>query len=496
VSTQLSQFQTLASPRNLSSVSRIGLRSQWTILRFALLSVDFFMLMAAFKVAYWIRFEVNLSVSPEVIASQQYYFSISVMLAAACLSLFAIGGLYRFENLLGGTWEYSKLLNACTFAFLSIVVLTFAMPTFIIARGWVFGGWLLAAFFVTLGRFLIRRVAYALRNKGYFLVRAAIVGINSEARALAEELSDWRASGVELVGHVVETVPSQASGATPVIGHLDDLERLIEEHEIRDLIVAMTALNRDQLLTLCELINPLSGVNLRLSSGLFEVLTTRVRVKNLGWVPCVSLEKIRLNVLEQSVKAVFDFGLSLLGLIALSPLLLLLALLVKIDSPGPVLHRRRVLGMGGKPFDAFKFRTMYVNGDEILARHPEQLLQLREEQKLKDDPRVTRLGQWLRKTSLDELPQLFNVLMGQMSLVGPRMISPEEGEKYGRLKLSLLTVKPGITGLWQVSGRSNLSYEERVRLDIHYVRYYSVWTDLQILFVQTLPAVLKSRGAY
>jgi lipopolysaccharide/colanic/teichoic acid biosynthesis glycosyltransferase len=154
------------------------------------------------------------------------------------------------------------------------------------------------------------------------------------------------------------------------------------------------------------------------------------------------------------------------------------------------------LGIGGLEFDAFKFRTMVVNGDEVLANYPALQEELATTHKLKDDPRVTRVGRILRQLSLDELPQLFNVLLGQMSLVGPRMISLDEAKEYGRMKLNLLTVKPGLTGLWQVSGRSDLSYEERVRLDMDYVRNYSIWLDLQILFFQTLPVVLKGHGAY
>ncbi|MCS7260864.1 MAG: sugar transferase, partial [Anaerolineae bacterium] len=158
-------------------------------------------------------------------------------------------------------------------------------------------------------------------------------------------------------------------------------------------------------------------------------------------------------------------------------------------------YRRRVLGVGGREFDAFKFRTMYVNGDEILKQHPEAAEALRNHHKCAWDPRVTRLGRILRRTSLDELPQLFNVLLRQMSLVGPRMISPAELEKYGKWGMNLLTIPPGITGLWQVSGRADLSYEERVRLDMSYIRNYTIWLDLQILW-RTIPAVLQCRGAY
>jgi len=175
-----------------------------------------------------------------------------------------------------------------------------------------------------------------------------------------------------------------------------------------------------------------------------------------------------------------------------------------VESAQEVLWTQSVQGeelaksdsIGGRHFNAYKFRTMYVDGDTILQRSPELAAELRSNHKLKRDPRVTRVGRWLRRYSLDELPQLFNVLLGQMALVGPRMISPQEAEKYGRHKLNLLSVKPGITGLWQVNGRSELSYEERVKLDMYYIRNYSVWLDLQILLVQTLPAVIRGQGAY
>jgi len=153
------------------------------------------------------------------------------------------------------------------------------------------------------------------------------------------------------------------------------------------------------------------------------------------------------------------------------------------------------MGVNGKKFDAFKFRTMHVNGNAILEKYPELKKELAENHKLKHDPRVTKVGAFLRKWSLDELPQLLNVLRGEMSIVGPRMISPEETEKYTKWELNLLTVRPGITGLWQVNGRSDVSYEERVRLDMYYIRNWSIWFDIQLL-IQTIPAVLKRRGAY
>jgi len=198
---------------------------------------------------------------------------------------------------------------------------------------------------------------------------------------------------------------------------------------------------------------------------------------------------------EDALKRALDLSLTVPGLIVLSPLLLALALVVKLDSPGPVLYRRRVMGRGGTPFDGLKFRTMAVNGDEILAAYPELLAQWRRDHKVRDDPRITRSGRWMRKMSLDELPQLFNVLRGEMSLVGPRMIAPVELARYGDRAGELLTVQPGITGLWQVSGRADVQGEARVQLDLEYVRRRSFWLDIKLLLL-TVPVLVRAKGAY
>jgi exopolysaccharide biosynthesis polyprenyl glycosylphosphotransferase len=236
-------------------------------------------------------------------------------------------------------------------------------------------------------------------------------------------------------------------------------------------------------------------VRLRMSSGLYEIITTGLSVKEFAYVPLVGVNRVRLTGVDRVMKALLDYSLTILMLIFLLPLFALVAILVRIESPGPALHRRRVMGLNGRQFDAFKFRTMHVNGEEILASHPELQDELARTQKLRNDPRVTRMGRILRRFSLDEFPQLFNVLKGEMSLVGPRMISPEEMARYDQWGINLLTIRPGMTGLWQVSGRSDLSYEDRVRLDMHYIRNWSIWLDTQLLF-QTIPAVLRARGAY
>ncbi|QBD81737.1 sugar transferase [Ktedonosporobacter rubrisoli] len=200
------------------------------------------------------------------------------------------------------------------------------------------------------------------------------------------------------------------------------------------------------------------------------------------------------SVLYHASKRFLDFTLSLIGLILLVPVFLIIAICIKLDDGGEVLHFREIIGLHGRRFFALKFRTMITNADDYLAKHPELRRKYLQNMKLDRDPRITRVGRFLRKTSLDELPQLFNVLLGQMSLVGPRMIHPSELPRYGEWANKRLAVKPGITGLWQISGRQHISYSERVLLDMRYIDHRSLFIDLAIL-VKTFKVFVIHTGA-
>lgn len=211
-------------------------------------------------------------------------------------------------------------------------------------------------------------------------------------------------------------------------------------------------------------------------------------------VPCESAVAPRARpVWATAIKRTLDIFAAVFGLLILSPLLVVVAAVVKLQDRGPILHRRRVVGANGS-FDAFKFRSMHPNADQVLESDPVLRRSFQEQFKLRNDPRVTPIGSLLRKHSLDELPQLFNVLLGQMSLVGPRMITEPELEKYGEHQPLLLSVKPGLTGYWQVKGRQNVGYKQRVAMDIHYIQHWSLTLDLRIL-LQTPWKVLKGEGA-
>lgn len=473
--------------------------TQWRLLVVTLVFSDILMTTLGFRLAYFFRFEINLPIFYlEFIPSISRYQRLVLILLPLWLVIFAVSGLYDRKKLLGGTDEYALVFNATTVGMFIVISAGFLQPFFVIARGWLILAWGFTFMLAAIGRFIIRRLVYYLRHQGYFLTPAVIVGANDEGLSLARQLLTWKTSGLHILGFI-DNKFSQGTHLFDqlyILGGVDQLDKIIEACEVEEIILASSAFSsRDKLLDIFKRYGVASDVNVRLSSGLYEIITTGLTVKEFAYVPLVEINQVRLTGVDKFLKLVLDYTITIPGLIIISPFLLIIALAIKFDSPGPVIHKRRVMGVNGHKFDAFKFRTMHTNGDEILEAYPDLKAELSANHKLKYDPRITRVGNFLRKTSLDELPQLFNVLKREMSLVGPRMISPAEIEKYDHWDINLLTVAPGITGLWQVSGRSDVTYEQRVRLDMHYIRNWSIWLDLQLL-LQTIPAVIKARGAY
>ena len=486
--------QPVSRVRRIQVLDRFG---PWRAYILSLVIADVLMAAAAFRVAYWVRFELQLPLFHlEALSSISHYQGLVLAILPVLSAVFAVAGLYRKENLLGGPEEYSRVFRGTTTAMLLVLIAGFLRPELLFARGWLIGAWALSFLTISIGRFLLRRVIYYLRGHGYYLTPAVIVGANAEGVSLGEQLAQWSTSGLYVVGFVDGSAQDLAIDTPfPVLGSRSDLDDIINAHHVEEVILATSALSRDDMLAIFRKYGFSSRINLRMSSGLFEIITTGLNVKEFAYVPLVGINKVRLTGSDRFLKAALDYALVVPGLMVISPLLFLIALLVKLSSPGPIIYRRRVMGVNGRQFDAFKFRTMYTNGGEILADSPELQAQLSKHHKLRDDPRVAPLGRFLRKYSLDELPQLFNVLRREMSLVGPRMISPEEMGQYDQWGLNLLTVQPGITGLWQTRGRSDISYDERVRLDMHYIRNWTIWLDLQLLW-QTIPVVIRGRGAY
>lgn len=477
---------------------KIQKKYEWSFFIALLISIDLAMAILAFRVAYWVRFSLNFPIFQQDVNPSLFQYSILfVILIPVWIIVFSMTGLYNRQNLLSGTREFSLLFNGITIAAFVLILGGFFSGAMVFARGWLLITWILAVVFTGLGRFILRRTVLKLRRFGFFTSRTVIVGVNEESHLLAEQLGNWEYSGLYLVGFIDDKTPvgNTVYKSLCTLGPMENLDKIIQRYGIKDVILSGSALSREQVLYLYNQYGTSNRINLRMSSGLYEIITTGLRVQDFAGVPLVTVNKVRLTGTDQALKVILDYTFTILAMVAIIPLFIIISIALKLDSRGPIIHRRRVMGVNGRQFDAFKFRTMYVNGNEILDAHPDLKEELAKNHKIKNDPRVTRVGKWLRKSSMDEIPQFFNILRNQMSVVGPRMISPEELNEFKQWGMNLLTVKPGITGLWQVSGRSDVSYAERVRLDMYYIRNWSIWMDLRLLF-RTIPAVLSRRGAY
>ena len=339
-------------------------------------------------------------------------------------------------------------------------------------------------------RFARKWAFHRLKSRGVHKMNVLIIGAGRVGNDLLRQLKSSRSSGLQFVGFLDDD-----TGKEGVIGRISDLETVIHRHDVDILYITIPSER--------ELINRLLqrfykyDIDIRIipehydhTSSVFEYRHD----KELDY-PYLQLVKTPLRGLNLMIKRAMDLLLASAGILLLSPLFALIALLIKLDSRGPVLFRQKRIGKNGAPFMMYKFRSMVHDAEaqkKRLKKHNEMDGPVF---KIKQDPRVTRVGAFLRKYSLDELPQLFNVVAGQMSLIGPRPPLPEEVAKYSDHHWRRLDVRPGMTGLWQVSGRNNLSFEEWIRLDIEYIERWSFGLELKIL-LKTIPVVLKGKGAY
>jgi Undecaprenyl-phosphate galactose phosphotransferase WbaP len=336
-----------------------------------------------------------------------------------------------------------------------------------------------------------------LANFSWWGASAIVVGTGETGVSIFQSLRDNPTWGLRPVGMVDDRVRLPgAAGA--YLGNASDMERLVKKHGVTWCIVAIPDRPRADVLRLVDSYAGLIPNSLVVPdlAGLPSLWTAAV---DCGGFPGLRLKERLLMPIPKLAKRVMDLLLATSIAVALLPMFLALAAIVKLTSRGPIFFSQDRIGLNGEAFRIWKFRTMVVNAEEVLAKYLDENSELKAEweknSKLKKDPRITGIGHLLRKTSLDEFPQIWNVLTGDMSLVGPRPIWESDLEKYGKSSELYLRVRPGITGLWQVSGRNNTTFEQRVQLDGYYVRNWSPWLDLCILLV-TVRVVLLREGAY
>lgn len=340
-----------------------------------------------------------------------------------------------------------------------------------------------------------------MRSKGLLQIPVIIIGAGKTAELLANTITNDAGMGYKIVGLLEDNkVQHGLLDQFPVLGTFDDAEKVITETGVNRVFIAAPGLEDEKLGMLIYRVQPLVE-NIGVIPNFVGIPTGSVEVESVFSEKLLIL-RLKNNLarpLNRMVKTIFDYTLTLIGTICISPILLIIAAWIYYDSPGPVIFKHIRIGKNSKPFPCYKFRSMCVDSKEklaeLLANDPAAREEWERDFKLKNDPRITRSGAFLRKTSLDELPQIFNVLKGEMSLVGPRPIIHEELERYGEFVGDYLMVKPGITGMWQVSGRSDIEYTERVQLDTWYVRNWSVWIDIVLLF-KTFAVVALRKGAY
>ena len=335
------------------------------------------------------------------------------------------------------------------------------------------------------------------RAKGRYTRRVIVVGRGGAVVELTSRLRRETTAGLDVVAACV-TFPDRARVADRLgvqVGGLDEVVDLALRLGAQT--IAVTSASETAAQYLRELSWQLegTGIELLVAPGLIEVAGPRLHIRPFEGLPLLAVEQPRFEGWRRLVKGAVDRGFAALAIVLLSPAMAVLALAVRLSSPGPALYRQERVGINGRTFTMFKFRSMGVNAAQRLAEIRAANISDGLLFKMREDPRVTPVGRWLRRLSLDELPQLFNILGGSMSLVGPRPPLPDEVAQYDSAVTRRLLVKPGLTGLWQISGRSDLPWEEAVRLDLRYVENWSLALDISILF-KTFAAVIASRGAY
>lgn len=346
-------------------------------------------------------------------------------------------------------------------------------------------------------RYIMKRI---LCHFDIFRIPILIIGGGKTAEVLVKGIKDNYGEMYKIIGILEDYERNEELRQYPVLGGFRDAERIIKERAINNVVIAAPGLVQNDIISLVNRVQPLVH-NLSIVPNLIAIPMSGIKAERF-FNEKIMLLRLKNNLaspLNRWIKYTFDFICTLIGTVIISPLLLLIAAWIYFDSPGPVIFRHVRIGKNGREFGCYKFRTMCMDADkklaELLANDAAARAEWERDFKLKNDPRVTKVGKFLRKTSLDELPQIFNVLKGEMSLVGPRPVVEAELEKYGEYLDDYFMVRPGITGMWQVNGRSDTTYEERVHMDSWYVRNWSIWIDIMLLW-RTVKSVIKCEGAY
>lgn len=468
-------------------------------LSIAVAITDVVLINLAMAIAYWLRYGLQwfAAVDEANFVSYSAFFPISLALTILLLGIYKLNGVYNQPR--GASWfdeMYRLMTGTATGIILIVFVIVFLFRPLFYSRLIFFYAGVLITIFLSTSRLAKRMVRNRLRRRGLGVDRLLIVGAGEVGRTVMRHVVAQPSLGYHVVGFVDDDPEKGKTdiGRFKAYGSTGNIPRLVKELAIDEVIITLPWMYHRKIVSIiaqCER----EHVRARIVPDMFQMTLSHLNVEDLSGIPMIGVQEISIGSGQMLFKRAMDVTISSVGLIIFLPFFFLVALLIKLDSPGAVFFTQIRVGKGEHLFACYKFRSMREGAEKEL----EELRELNEADgpifKIRDDPRITRMGRFLRRTSLDELPQLFNVLMGHMSLVGPRPAPPSEVQRYQPWHKRRLEVAPGMTGLWQVSGRSELSFDEMVLLDLYYIENWSPVLDLQIM-LRTFPTLLTGQGAY
>lgn len=444
--------------------------------------------LAAFALSWHVRFETNL-LEVRSITPWFAYEAMGWLCAATLITTLLTRGLYLVKRGVSTVEYVGRIGGSVTLSYVFTIALATLLLKFDYPRLATVMAWLLTLVLLTLERLVARHVLFALRRRGLASLRVLLVGASEPAREIAERMSNTPKYGYQAVGFLEDDrkLIGRSIAGAPVLGTTADLERIIAHFDIDEVLIALPGTTHEDMLELIARI-PTDGIDVRVAPDLFQLMQTAVSIDELGGVPLITVKKGALRGWNRLVKRAIDVLVAAAVLVVASPLILMIAALVKLTSPGPAFYAQERVGYNGYRFQMLKFRSMRVDAE---ADGPGWTR--------KDDTRRTPIGRFLRRFSLDELPQFINILVGDMSLVGPRPERPVYVEQFHQMiprYMERHKEKCGLTGWAQVNGlRGDTSIEDRTRYDLYYVDHWSLLLDLRIMAF-TLLRVLRDDSAY
>ncbi|HEX7737270.1 MAG TPA: exopolysaccharide biosynthesis polyprenyl glycosylphosphotransferase [Ktedonobacteraceae bacterium] len=488
--------------------ARRSTRRQWRIFEIGLaVIVDALLLYAAFSLAYYLRYKLLLSnefieylrtnlgggVEKDKLNDVNAWLALGII--GGGLLIFIVRGLYSVRLSGNVLLQMRKIVSSLTFGLALLIAYYFVFRPPSSSRLFVPFVWGCAIVVLCLGRIMLSLLMGLLHRLGLGETRLLVVGSGRLGKMIMQHIVAAPNLGYSIVGFLHDTHEQAGDfGRFRVLGTLDDLAQVIRAFQVDEVIIALPSELHQQTIRSVRLCERL-GASFMLVPELYELNLSRIDMMAIEGIPLLGIKQKQINPIQRAIMRATDIAGALLVLILGSLIWLGFAALIKLTSPGEVVFSQPRVGAGERLFNCYKFRSMYKNAEQMQAA----LMTQNEAQgplfKMKDDPRVTPIGKFLRRTSLDEIPQLFNVLKGDMSLVGPRPPLLKEVAQYEDWQKGRLAVKPGLTGLWQVRGRSDLSFDEGVLMDLYYIENWSLRLYYHIL-MRTVPAVLFSRGAY